>query len=317
MIIRIDRRFVDDSVRECFNSLRLKRDILVETGGEEKVSVEADYYISIEPVGNNLLLLSVDVLELEYRVPAGEIKDVLLRVLGLILGYQTVILQGFTVKNSNGNKTSPRIPVFVKSVVGFVAPDVLEYFRERDREMPNITEGILLPLVSMSPVVRSILERPLKFVSNDVEVTLTFHKGKMYMIPSRMEVIPTVLSTVSLANLDTFILMLEKHTFGFVDTFIKAYRQPSSDKVTEELILCLLDMCENHTDAEMECIRDVISAAPVFMNARDGVTERIRRFYVHNSKGTKRESDGYLVCRNVTHIDRRPIGSLKEYSEGM
>lgn len=316
MLIRMDSKFIDDSVVECFNSLRSEGDSLVEAAAEAGMDVSETCSIAIEvAVEDDSALISVGTLGLEYKVSVDEVKDTLLDTIGLVLGYQRCVLQGFTAKSPSGDKLRPKVPVFVKSTLGFKVPETLEYMRKQEANPVEVIEDRLVPFVSNDPIIRSILAGPLRFSSDGIEVLLVRTEDGMYMMPNTMETLPMVQRTVGSMNLDIFLTHLERYTFGFVRVFIDAYRSPLSTKTDDSLTECFVELRDNHSRVEMECIREIVSSAPVFLDDRDGITRRIEQFYVRNYKGDRGKATGYLSYRKETNIDRSPIGSLKRYLE--
>lgn len=316
MIIQIDSAFVDDAARNMFELLRSDQDILVDRNhGDNPMP---SHLIETESLENGMVSVAVRPFGLRYEVSEEEAKEKVLDVVGMLLGYQRTVLHGFTVMSSGGCRTKPRVSVFVRSLLGFHVPEAMEYVKSKDIETPAVPEDRSAQFVSASPVIQSLLSRgPLKFSHGDREAVFVACEGRMYMVLDSIETMPMIYRTVSSANADLFLGFVKTFgRFGFVDTIIKAYQSPLSERTRRSLKVCFVDLRAKPKKAELGCIREIVSAAPVFLDARDRVTEKLEKFYSYSSKGYSSKKTGYLSCRTEECIDRMPLGSLKRHFRG-
>lgn len=313
MIIKIEKKYASSSVREWFGCLKSDEDTLEE---DEKVSNGLlEYRIEIkENAEGNDATISVGKLSIRRRVALDMLEDTLIEIVGSLLGYELTILHGFTVKDSNGRKMKPVVPIFFKSTLGVQIPKRLGYSKSDISGIPEVDEGMMIPFVSTSPVIKSLLASgALGFSAENMRVLFAPYNGSMFMIPDTANIIPMVRGMQSRENMGLFLKLLRSFPFKFVETFIKAYQQPSSATVNRELSNCFSEFQNNLTKLDIKCIYKIVSSAPLFLDARDKITERIEKFYIYNSKGFKRKKGQYLKCREELYIDRNPIGSLKRY----
>ncbi|AFN82592.1 hypothetical protein EROM_021170 [Encephalitozoon romaleae SJ-2008] len=313
MIIRIEEKYASSSVREWFGCLKSDEDVLEE---DEKVSNGLpEYRIEIKENGEgNDATISVGKLNIKHKVALDVLEDTLIEVVGSLLGYEQTILYGFTVKDSSGTKMKPVVPIFFKSTLGVQIPKRLGYLKSDNSGMPEVDEGMMIPFVSISPIIKSVLTSgTLRFSAENVKVLLAPYNGSMFMIPNTANIIPMVRGMRSREDMGVFLKLLRSFPFKFVETFIKAYQQPSSVTVNRELSNCFSEFQNNLTKLDIKCIYKIVSSAPVFLDARDKITERVEKFYVYNARGFKRKKGQYLKCREELYIDRCPIGSLKRY----
>lgn len=321
MIIRVDPRHVDDCAKAWFELLKVEGDVLELSTPQRSHSLdEYEVRVSEGPEADRVSI-SVEEVGIRHEVPAKMASEALVDVFGSLLGYGAASLHGFTVRDSSGRKTKPTIRVFFRSVLGIRIPRELGHLKDDAADVPEVDESRMVPFVTTSPIIRSLLNSgPLAFSSEDTVVLLMLYNGVPVMVSDGVEVLPTVRATVSRANMAPFLALLKKFPFKFIDVFTKAYLMPSSAAINKELSNCFAEFQGSLTRAHARCICQIVSSAPVFLDARDKVTERIAKFYMYNGRGFRRrknESGGYLEPREEVHIDRAPIGSLKRYAQDL
>ncbi|AFM97873.1 hypothetical protein EHEL_021190 [Encephalitozoon hellem ATCC 50504] len=313
MIIRIEEKYVSSAVQEWFDCLKSDEDILEEDSKESSKLVE--YRIEIkEDAEGGFTCIYVDKLNIAHQVALDKLEYALVKVIGSLLGYESTTLHGFTVKDSSGKKMKPAIPIFFRTTLGVRIPEKLEYLKGGYTDPPEMDEGMMIPFASTSPIIKSLLASvSLRFSSESTRVLLTLYNGSMFMMPDTADIIPMIRGMQSRESMGLFLKLLKGFPFKFVETFIRAYQQPSSPAINKELSNCFSEFQNNLTKPHIRCIYKIVSSAPVFFDARDKITERIEKFYIYNAKGFKRKRGQYLKCREELYIDRNPIGSLLRY----
>ncbi|KMV66644.1 hypothetical protein M970_021220 [Encephalitozoon cuniculi EcunIII-L] len=318
MIIRIDRKYVTSAIKEWFEHLKSLDDVL-EEDEEARDDLATNYKIEVKENGKkDMASISIDEFDIKHDVSLDNIEETLVEVVGSLLGYRSTVIHGFTVKDLSGRKMKPVVRIFFRPALGIQVPKKLEYVKNVTGDTPEIDEGMMVRSVSISPIVRSLLNSgSLRFSAEGTRILLTLYNGTMSMVSDTIEVFPMVHSTLSRKNMNLFLRLLRSFSFKFVETFIKAYQMPSSLEVNKELSRCFSELQNTLTKLHVKCIHKIVSNAPVFLDARDKITERIEKFYIYNAKGFKRKKTQYLRCREELHIDRSPIGSLKRYFRGV
>ncbi|ADM11119.1 uncharacterized protein Eint_021220 [Encephalitozoon intestinalis ATCC 50506] len=314
MIIRIDRKHISSSIEEWFQLLKSNNDSL-EDGKTSGCDPSMEYEIEVkESIGKKIALVTVNRVGIKHEVSLDKIEETLLEVVGTLLGHELVVIHGFTVKDQSGEKTKPIIPIFFRSTLGIQIPKRMGYLKNDGAGIPEIDESMMVPFVHTSPILKSLLNsRPLRFSGEGVKALLVLYNGSTFIIPDTARIIPMIRGMLSREKMGEFLKLLKKFPFKFVETFIKAYMQPSSLEVNKELSGCFSEFQNNLTKLHIKCIHKIVSNAPVFLDARDKITERIEKFYIYNAKGFKRKRGEYLKCREELYIDKNPIGSLKRY----
>jgi hypothetical protein len=298
---------IDESVLECFNILKEENDELFVNS-----SVPPDYRIVVEEDAS-LFSVGIGSLGISYRT--GELSDVLSEVLGMLLGYQRAVAEGFTVRNREGRKIKPKAPLFIRSTFHFPMPHSLCYLKEKV-DAPAIPTMSSASCKTASRILRSVVKAgAMKFSSGESEFVLYSAGDGIYIYSSTTMVVPVLRRSLVLMNSHAFIEFLERQKFWFTRTLVTAYTSVESGEIMKKVRECLRAMTEKPKASEVSCIREIVNVAPRFGDHRDRITGKLRLFCEYNALPAKHKGEKeYLSIRQVSIIDRCPIGSLKRYS---
>ncbi|KAM0671424.1 hypothetical protein OCOL_001540 [Ordospora colligata] len=321
MILRLGAQYTSKSVVELFEHLKADEDLLL--GIEEPLecliaqSNDPEYVLEVMHK-TDTELITVCIKSLDFKIDADitNLELVILKAVSNVLGYQCTMMHGFVVKDSNGIKTRPIIPIFFRYTLGVSVTDYITYVKEEETEVNEVEQVRLIRCFCMGPIMTCLLRsRAMRFTCDEIgtSVVLMQRDGVIFMAPSSISVVSMVHSTVSLVNMEMFLKHLRKFPFRLVDFFVNAYLEPDSAESSKRLSECFAELQDNLTKLEMKCICSILSNAPVFLDSRDKVTERIEKFYAYNAKPFRRDGGKYLSFKEEEFVDRHPIGSLKRY----
>ncbi|KAH9411969.1 hypothetical protein HK407_02g04160 [Ordospora pajunii] len=322
MILRLGMQYMSKSVVKLFEHLKAEGDLLlsIEETHEQCVAAESngpEYILDvIQKASTELVLVCIPSLDFKLDADIANLELVIQKAVGSVLGYQCVIIHGFVVRDSNGIKARPNVPMFFKCTLGVSISDHITYVKEDETEVGEAEQARQIRCFCISPIMACLLRsRAMRFTCDGIGtgVVLIQREGVIFMAPANISVVAMVHSTVSSANMEVFLKHLRRFPFRLVDFFVKAYLAPDSTESSKQLSECFAELQDNLTKLEMKCICSVLSNAPVFLDSRDKVTERIEKFYAYNVKPFRREAGKYLSFKEEEFVDRHPIGSLKRY----